>query len=290
MLGSFFKSDRAIYARHQSNLVVERCSSEKGWRGLHLEIGHNRGCDVRSLMLQGHLIGMQITGQSIGVEIYEKGQWVSATLPSHQLFIHPAGTPLNIRHDLWTRWAFAIVDHPILGSRRNLASASGWAKHDEILSLLFRALIEQLCHEQAARGGDRALDQSLIDGFVLALHQRRPGSPVASARGGIAPHMVADLRAWIERNLEQKIGVQDMADRLGYSCAHFAREFKREVGVTPHGFLQGIRLSAAMNLAHDGIPLIDIAHQCGFADQAHLSNVFKARFGFSPANLRRQAN
>lgn len=289
MLTSFFKSDRAIYARHQSDLVIERCSTQKGWRRLHLEVGHNRGCDVRSLMLQGHLIGMQITGKPIAVETYEEGRWVSITLPSHQLFIHPAGTPLNIRHDLWTRWAFAIVDHPIFGSRRNPTGAS-WAGQDEMLSLLFRALIEQLCHEHADAGGDRALAQSLIDSFVLALHRRRPNPPAAPARGGVAPHMVANLRAWIESNLEQRISVQDMADRMGYSCAHFAREFKREVGVTPHGFLQGIRLSTATSLAHQGVPLIDIAHQCGFADQAHLSNVFKRRFGFSPTNLRRRDN
>lgn len=290
MLGSFFKSDRAVYARHQSDLVVERCSSQKGWRGLHLEVGHNRGCDVRSLMLQGHLIGMQITGQPLAVEIYEDGQWVPATLPSHQLFIHPAGTPLNIRHDLWTRWAFAIVDHPALGSRRAPADTAGWSDHDQMLTLLFQALIEQLCHERRDTSGDRALAQSLIDSFMMALHQRAPAPAAAPARGGIAPYMVADLRAWIEKNLEAKIGVQDMADRLGYSCAHFAREFKREVGVTPHGFLQDIRLSTAMDLARRGAALIDIAHRCGFADQAHLSNAFKSRFGFSPASLRPRSN
>jgi len=49
------------------------------------------------------------------------------TLPSHQLFIHPAGTLLNIRHAAWTRWAIAIVDHPLADLRHlQTGTRSGW--------------------------------------------------------------------------------------------------------------------------------------------------------------------
>jgi AraC-like DNA-binding protein len=46
---------------------------------------------------------------------------------------------------------------------------------------------------------------------------------------------------------------------------------------------------AAGLMATSRTPVQEIARQCGFADQAHLTRTFKMHFGVSPARYRRGA-
>ena len=39
-------------------------------------------------------------------------------------------------------------------------------------------------------------------------------------------------------------------------------------------------------LRRTGIPLAEVAHRCGFADQSHMNRVFGARMGTTPGQYR----
>lgn len=66
------------------------------------------------------------------------------------------------------------------------------------------------------------------------------------------------------------------------------RQFKTELGATPHRYLIQVRIEQARRLIAAGLSLADAALQAGFADQSHLTRIFRRRYGVTPATYRRQ--
>ncbi len=57
-------------------------------------------------------------------------------------------------------------------------------------------------------------------------------------------------------------------------------------GTSPHRYLLMRRLEFARDRIHGERPLVEVAFDAGFADQAHFTRVFKAAFGLAPARYR----
>jgi AraC-like DNA-binding protein len=60
--------------------------------------------------------------------------------------------------------------------------------------------------------------------------------------------------------------------------------------MTPHAYLIDVRVRRARDLLRRGEPPAVVAATVGFADQAHLTRVFKARVGIAPGSYRRAAD
>lgn len=70
---------------------------------------------------------------------------------------------------------------------------------------------------------------------------------------------------------------------------HLARAFRDHFGLTVGSFVRRRRLIAASALMSDPhLPLSQVAHQAGFADQSHMTREFKHRFGTTPARWRNE--
>jgi AraC-like DNA-binding protein len=82
--------------------------------------------------------------------------------------------------------------------------------------------------------------------------------------------------------------LQELAQAAGLSQWHFLRQFKKYVGMTPHLWLVQHRILKAKRLLRAGEPLVNIAMQCGFADQSHFTRHFKKALGVTPQNYRQQ--
>jgi AraC family transcriptional regulator len=107
-------------------------------------------------------------------------------------------------------------------------------------------------------------------------------------RAGIPPSKLSYLEAWIKGMLEKTFTVEDMADRVGLSVAHFSREFKHSTGMTPWRFVISIRLDAARSAILKGCSIGEAAVKFGFSDHAHLNRIFKQRYGMSPSTFLRK--
>lgn len=84
-------------------------------------------------------------------------------------------------------------------------------------------------------------------------------------------------------------GVDEVAERLGISTAHFARLFSRAVGTPPGRFLKLQKLEYAKKL----LPLPDmtvtlVAEMIGFADVNYFAKVFSKENGISPGEYRKR--
>ena len=93
---------------------------------------------------------------------------------------------------------------------------------------------------------------------------------------------------FIAKNFGKSIIVlEDLASEAAISPYHFSRLFKQTIGQSPHQFLMAYRIEQAKKLLADlDKPMMDIAHTCGFADQAHFSRVFKHIQGDTPKQWR----
>jgi AraC family transcriptional regulator len=99
----------------------------------------------------------------------------------------------------------------------------------------------------------------------------------------LPPGRVRRIIEYIEDNIGGSLRLEELAGIAGTSRFHFARAFGNTVGVSPHVFVRQRRASRAAGLLMTSrTPLQEIARQCGFADQAHLSRTFKMHFGVSP--------
>lgn len=94
---------------------------------------------------------------------------------------------------------------------------------------------------------------------------------------------------YMESTTEGRISLAELADVAGISRFHFARIFKREVGVSPVAYLERLRIERAKELIRDAaISLADVAYAVGFSDQSHFIRRFKRHLGRTPADYARE--
>jgi AraC family transcriptional regulator len=95
------------------------------------------------------------------------------------------------------------------------------------------------------------------------------------------------VRDYIQDHLAETISLDDLAAVAGLSRFHFTRKFRTTIGTTPHAFVLQQRVERARTLLErTGTSLPDIAANCGFADQPHLTREFKKRIGVTPGRYR----
>lgn len=87
---------------------------------------------------------------------------------------------------------------------------------------------------------------------------------------------------YLRENFQLNIKLEDIADLVGMNPFVLLRQFRRSMGLTPHDYLQMIRVIHARKMITSGFSLGDIAPVCGFSDQSHLTRSFKRKTGVTP--------
>jgi AraC family transcriptional regulator len=116
----------------------------------------------------------------------------------------------------------------------------------------------------------------------------RTGEAGTSVRQGLAPWQLRKVLTHIEANLSTPMRNKDLAIVARLSEFHFNVAFRNSVGEAPHRYLMRRRVERAQGLMlSTEKPLSEIAIECGMADQAHLTRLFRKIVGESPAAWRR---
>ena len=69
---------------------------------------------------------------------------------------------------------------------------------------------------------------------------------------------------------------------------YVGRAFKAHLGVTPSQFINSLRLEYASDLLlHADLPVIEVCYEVGFGNLSHFYHLFKARWGCSPVEFRK---
>jgi AraC family transcriptional regulator len=107
-------------------------------------------------------------------------------------------------------------------------------------------------------------------------------------RGGLAPWQLHRATEMLKANLDGQIALSQVASECKLSVSHFVRAFKQTVGQPPYRWLLQQRIDASKELLlHSGLPMVEIALKCGFADQACFIRAFRKLLRTTPGEWRR---
>lgn len=123
-----------------------------------------------------------------------------------------------------------------------------------------------------------------------AHHDAPPSLPTPHVvRGGLAAWQIGRILHYINDSLNGPIPLRDLSEVAGLSPGYFSRAFKRSFGIPPHAYVMKCRIEhAKVALRTTATPLCHIALDCGLADQAHLSRLFRRLTGETPFAWRRR--
>ena len=128
---------------------------------------------------------------------------------------------------------------------------------------------------------------------IMLLDEARQGAspqPQPVVFGRVEDRIVRRAILVLEQHLGQVISMDALAERVGTSRRNLERRFKATLGVSPQQFARELRLRYGLWLLnYTGKSITDIGARCGFADTAHFSRQFRACFGASPSELRKNA-
>jgi AraC family transcriptional regulator len=104
----------------------------------------------------------------------------------------------------------------------------------------------------------------------------------------MAPWQVRCLQGYIAAHLHTSIRTGDLARVAQLGPFQLNRAFKKSLGCTPHQYVIRRRVERAQRLiSMTDDSLAQIATECGFAGQSHLSHLFYKIVGERPGAWRR---
>jgi AraC family transcriptional regulator len=126
---------------------------------------------------------------------------------------------------------------------------------------------------------------------VLAVHLLRyytaAGSAFPRRAGGLSGKKLSEVTSFMAENCTRDVRLEELAQVAGISRFHFAREFKKVTGASPHQYLMKLRIQRAKSLLQgSNLPLIDVGLQSGFSHQSHFTRLFRRFTGTTPQSYR----
>lgn len=138
--------------------------------------------------------------------------------------------------------------------------------------------------------GYNLLLKSLFIEFIIAVLRKQNDISSHSE----VPDEIVKAREYIEKNLNRKITLTEIANHVHLQSAYFSTLFKKHMGINFSKYLTLRRLAEAKRLLlNTNRKMEDIALSTGFYDIHHFSNIFKKYEGINPtqySQLRIQKN
>jgi AraC family transcriptional regulator len=263
-------------------------SAALSWPGLLVETGRNEGWCVDQIAVAKHYLAINLDDRPLAFDVLDGGRARRVVMNPGDLWTCPAGEAFTHRVAMPAVFGLVLLDPDRLERASGVPTrlARNYALRAASMEHVVRALIAE-----TERGGENGVAFAEALGTALAVQLARvAGARVERPRpGALTSTRLRAVLELIEGRLEQGVTIEAMAARVGLSPFHFARAFKQATGKSPHRFLLERRLERARAAIErgDGEALGAIALRLGFADQSHLTRLFRRRYGVTPASLRR---
>lgn len=272
-------------------------SRERGWDGITLDLYRPRtDCFHSYPALDHHLISYCPAGRGRLVQ-RRNGEVHEGVISAGMSLIMPAGhdstwegdTPASAR----LRIPAGLIDvaGEQLGRQRiaQIEIRNVFEVRDATIERMALLLLGEL--EQRPHPAQLLIVEQIS--LALAAHLLRSYNLFEVARAYEPPalgrHELSRLTEYVEENIDRPISLGELAALVNVSRFHFARLFKRSMGMTAINFVEGCRIRRAQALILEtDLTLVEIALSTGFADQSHFTRRFHRHIGCTPAAFARE--
>ena len=138
----------------------------------------------------------------------------------------------------------------------------------------FRAPLESL-----------AVDSLIVDLAQGLMAGERGGAPAVVSRR-VDVRAIERARQFLDAEKTRAVHSLELESITGLTRFDLSRQFRIMLGTSPYRYLLMRRLEFARERIHRERPLVEVAVDAGFADQAHFTRAFKSAFGLTPARYR----
>lgn len=270
-------------------------SEPLGWQGLNLEYRYSPAGSTPELCIPYHLITFICDAPKTPqvVRRFEGKQWHDEARIGESVII-PKDHTYGVEWDTPGSYLILAIDPDDFATTINEAQdpdqiqlTPQFSQPDPLLyqlSLGLKGLIE------SGAQGNRLYAETLTHTLMVHMiqHYTTCSKELKTYSDGLSKAKLRLVIDYIQDNLEQDLGLKELAALLQLSPHYFAHLFKRSVGLAPHQYVIKQRIKQAKKLLKNReISIADIAYQVGFSSQAHLNRHFKRLVGTTPGRYRR---
>ena len=275
--------------------TVLSASDKLGWNGVATRSYRYEGLDVEVPALSDFVIVAYRRGTTDMQRRFE-GKWTRTRCSPGDLSL--------LTRSQWSHWHWIDpieVSHVYLTDQFVSAIASEVADrsaaevrlHDvlRIQDPILSSAVDAVTREASLpRAGGAIYVEALATQMVVHLIRNYASIKIeeSQARTNLTAAQCKRLADYVGAHLHEPLSLEQMAAAVGLGLWSFTRRFRESFGCTPHSYVVDRRLEHARQLLlGSAMPVKEIAPACGFADQAHMTRVFKERLNVTPATLRR---
>jgi AraC-like DNA-binding protein len=212
---------------------------------------------------------------------------------------------LQYRTSIVSEWTFGSANVPRFSKRRSaikvqsgIITARPMGPLGAIIVRIKPEAWERVVRAPLSNFLDHKIDlHEVLDKQALAeIEDELAAAPHADARFALIEELLFRemrpshlrtplMQAAARLRFDPALQIRQLASELDISVRHLSRGFKATFGTGPKQFARLARVEKAFAARRDGHCWTDIAHACGFADQAHLIHDFRAIIGAAPEEI-----
>lgn len=156
-----------------------------------------------------------------------------------------------------------------------------------------QCLVSMLQYESAhtlsgSRAIVNALSSVLLVLIVRAYLEQGGEAPLGGILNGLRDKRLRQLIQTVVSRPDDEWNIEKMTALANLSRAQLMRLFKQQTGISPHAFVNLIRLrQAAVLLRQTADSVLSVALNVGFQSETHFGKAFKKQYGISPGQYRK---
>ena len=277
---------------HQFQADIRASSEGLGWSQAFASVQRERAYEGKLHALSDSLMVLH-RGGPVDITYTVGGKSVGRHIPKGGVFFLPAGhecdvalhatldsTHIYLRSDLFADSEAGA--HNVLGGL-----APMYGENDAVLAHLAAAVGDTITAGLPASSLFVDPIVSAIANRFIAINYHTPAAEPGKQTQRLTHRQMQRIREFVEANLETDIRLEMMAGICGRSTEYFVRVFKATAGVSPYQYVLNLRIERAKALLGvEGASIADVALQCGFSHQEHLTRMFRRFTGVTPGRYR----
>lgn len=207
-----------------------------------------------------------------------------AQFRSGSLFAAPPGIAGETRSSPMNMLGFLIDLEEFAASRapnaidRSFAALPAKAIEDPVIS----SVMMSLWHSSRSSSRSSLFIREGVEVLLDRLAHQATGTRAEIELRHARDLQMRKARAFILGNLENDIGVDDVARAAGTTYHSFFAICRMATGMSPFSFLTYCRMHHARKLMRDGAPVLEAGLAVGYSNPSKFAAAFKRHFGLTP--------